>query len=475
MALVENLSPNPCLKVGASGWFGPSGWARVAFGDPSLPRDAVWTGTLNGDIATPRFSVTPGKYYRAAVWGRTVAPSIFSTGLNWYSTGGYIAYSAGNDYNQAGNTTAVFDSGVGLAPVGADEGLLNLAGIDGEAQFTALIVREFDTLGEASAADMSYFDGDTSGAVWDAGSDGTSTLDTGNSSAAAFTLPAPTLRVAAAQRTTAASAAFTLPGLSLSVGLTAQITYDDTRGRIRIQVDGLIPSVIRAVVYARRQGSNRWLEIRGGRVAVIGGSFQRTVDHYEFVAGTTMEYRVVGLSSPELVPDVVVQSRVLTIDAPLTGPWIKFIASPARNRKLKISGNGPVQRASRNAVYPVAGRVDPVVVTDVHAARTTSITAITTTTAEGEALDEALSSGALAFLHVPVGSPLPSMYVSVGDYQWSPAPLSEDRLWEIPITEVAAPPLSVVGVGVTYQAMFERYVSYTDAAAAFATYRDSAA
>ncbi|WP_181778923.1 hypothetical protein [Pseudonocardia pini] len=474
MALVHNLSPNPSLKTSGTGWFGPSGWARVAFGDPTLPRPAVWKGTTAGDIATPRFAVTPGKYYRAAVWMRNLAPTIFDTAINWYASGGaYLTYSAGNAYNRTGDTTFQADSGVALAPAGAAEGLLNIVGLDGAAEFTAVIVREFDTALAASAADMTFFDGDSARAVWDVGTNGKSTLDTGSTFTLPMTVTPPVGRIVGAKARGRFEIAMNLAPPRGAIGLTAQVSYDDVRGRIRIHVGGLVPEAIRAVVFARAQGTTKWAEIRGGRVALVGNAFQRTVDHYEFTAGAVMEYKIVAYSTPENVPPEIVQQRVLTVRDDLSGAWLKFIVAPLSNRKVTLGEWDAFERQARSDIYPVSGRRDPVVVTDSHTAKTTTLRFYTQSLAERDALDEALGQGLPAFLQTPARLALPSMYISIGSYRWERTRRRGFRhMFTVPVTEISAPPLSVYGAGMTWQMLMDRYDTWADVVEAYDSWRD---
>jgi hypothetical protein len=112
-------------------------------------------------------------------------------------------------------------------------------------------------------------------------------------------------------------------------------------------------------------------------------------------------------------------------------------------------------------------------VTDVHTSRTTTIKLRTETVQAGEALDEALSAGYPAFLHTPVGLALPTMYVTIGDYDYErPSTYSHVRRWSVDVVEVAPPPPSIYGPPSTWADIIAAYPTWGDVLAAFPTWRD---
>jgi hypothetical protein len=250
--------------------------------------------------------------------------------------------------------------------------------------------------------------------------------------------------------------------MSIATGLIATAIYDDRRGRVRVKAVGLASTVVRAVVSGRPVGKSRWTEVRGGRIAVTAGEFVRPVDDYEY-KGLTMEYRIVALASPENSPDDIVQTKVIQATEIGDDVWLKFIASPYLNRKIHLHSWGDVARNAKNALFQVRGRVGPVAVTDVHDSRTISIQAITPTLAERDALDNALSLGAPILLQTPDSIPCPSMYAVIGGYSWrSLREESTNSLFTIPLTEVSAPPPSIVGVGLTWSIVTGAYGSWSE-------------
>lgn len=476
----QNLAIVPALKIDASLWFPVPSYARITGAHASLPRSTAFAGTTAAQIVCGRAVVTAGLYYVYSVSVRAIAPQTGTLGIDWRTSGNtYLSNTsgAGSDYgvvDMAANSTDRFAI-IGQAPVDAGRMTPVINGVDaGGVQVTAVMVREFATLGEAEAAieadrlASGYFDGDSPGASWD-GADGesTSTSTLGDAALARIDVGRTTIS-AVGVVTTFGSGSLTFGPVSIATGLLATAVYDARRGRIRVDALGLSASVIRAVVYSRPAGRSRWDEVRGGRVTVGSGSrFARKVDDYEFVAGVQMQYRVVALASAENQPDVVVQS--LVIDADRVAPddvWFKFIASPASNRKVLLHDWSDIAHESRNVLHQVRGRSDPIAVTDVHSAASMTVLVITETRAEREALRTSLRQGAPVFFQTPESIECPSMYAVVGSFSVRRlARKSTRHLFTVPLTEVAPPPPSVVGVGVTWAAIIDRYATWGELAA----------
>jgi hypothetical protein len=124
-------------------------------------------------------------------------------------------------------------------------------------------------------------------------------------------------------------------------------------------------------------------------------------------------------------------------------------------------------------VFEVVGRSDPVVVSDVHGSRRTTVEIITPTVTETKALDEALSQGHPVFLQVPADLQLPTMYATVGNFSYERlSPKSVRSRWSIPLIEVAPPPMTLVGSTSTYASVLAEHTSYADILENVDRYRD---
>jgi hypothetical protein len=486
-----NLAIRPSVKNSATNWFGPSGWARIATGvHPSLPRTTAFAGSTPGDVQIDRGACTPGKWYVWSASIRAVAPEpeLYAS-INWYTGASvYISASAGPAYNITGATTTRIVSGVGLAPANAATIRPNIVGVAGELQVTALLIEEYASEAAANAALAAhataayYFDGDGDGA----GNTGAAYAWTGTNGSSVSTTTAGTIPTASVpfapmgitglgQRGIRASAVVDFAPMRIATGLIATASYDGRRGRVRVKVVGLSSNVVRAVVFSRPVGTGRWTEVRGGRVAVVGGALVRPVDDYEYRGGADMQYRIQALASPENSPDDIVQTKIITVTGIPDVFWLKFIASPYLNRRVKFHKFSDVGRRSKNATFSVRGRVGPVQVTDVHDGREMSIQLVTKTVEERDGLDQALQLGAPILWQAPNSHACPSMYAVVGDYSWRPLSALEGRfhaLFTIPLTEAEAPPPSIVGVGLTWSVLTQQYATWEELADSVGSWRE---
>lgn len=484
MVVIHNLHTNPALKIANSPttYFGPVGWARSAALHASLPRATGWTGTAAGDPVAGRFGCSPGKYYSVTVSVRFVAAASAVYLAADFKTSGNAFISTGfsSEYNQGAATTIRLGA-VMLAPANADHADLIISGLDGEAQITAGMVREFDTNGAAVAAladdilPANYADGDSAGGAWD-GADGTSTSTiTRNAPASGVALFAALAAAGAGIRTTTGTGLALFAPLLASSGLIPSAQYDRRRGRIRVSVAGLAASVVRVIVYGRPVGTSRWLVVRGGKVTVTAGVMARPVDDYEYVAGTGMEYRIDALSTLENQPDHVVQSTTAIVPDTEERAWLKFIPAPWTNVQVEIVvDDWQLSQDARSEIHEIAGTSPPVVVSDVHSSTRTSIRFKTSTLPELQALRAALSQGAPAYLQTPDSIPFPTMYVSIGNHsatRWG-GRHSTRYLTTVALTEVAAPPPSVVPSGITWGILADQYATWGDVADAFTTWED---
>lgn len=477
-----NLAIRPSVKSSATNWFGPSGWARIATGvHASLPRTTAFAGSSTGDIQMDRGDAIPGKWYVWSASIRAVSPQAsLSANIDWYNGAStYLSTSNGPGYDLSGATTARLVSGVGLAPAGAATVRPNLVGVDGSAQLTALLIEQYDSEADANAALAAhataayYFDGDGDGT----GNTGAAYAWTGTSGSSTSTTTAgsvPTARITFGAMTMSGlgrrvhggqAARVDFAPMRIATGVIVTAVYDGRRGRVRVKAVGLSSDVVRVIVYARPLGTGRWSEVRGGRMAVAAGALLRPVDDYEYRGGAAMQYRVVALASAENTPDDIVQTKILTVTDIPDVAWLKFIASPYLNRRVKIHDWSEVGRKSKNASFSVRGRKGPVQVTDVHDGRAMTVEVITATVAERDALDAALSDGAPVLFQTPDNISCPTMYAVVGDFSWkslSRQPGRERALFTIPLTEADPPPLSIVGVGLTWATVVSQYATWQE-------------
>ncbi|EHR62628.1 hypothetical protein [Saccharomonospora cyanea] len=168
--------------------------------------------------------------------------------------------------------------------------------------------------------------------------------------------------------------------------------------------------------------------------------------------------------------------ETVTVTPTASGYWIKNVRRPNLNRKTTVIGVGDISRPSRAGVFDVAGRGDPIAVTEVQGSRRTSLTVRCATVGEADTLDRTLATGdVLLFQGDGPECPVPTMYGVTGvvrQYRPSQRPDSTVRYVEIPVTEVAAPDLSVFVGTVTWADIVNQFATWADLIAAEPTWSD---
>jgi hypothetical protein len=487
-----NLAVNPALKSNATGWTGPSGWVRSTSVSSALPRTTGFEGTTVGDVLCPRAAVSAGQSYYWAISVKANSALHTEFYVNYYAalSGGSFVGNAGTGPSQqiilASGASARFVIGPFVTPAGAVSGNIKINDVDASCEITAYQVEL------ASTYAGTYFDGDSTGATWD-GTAGNSTstlreIGSGSGSstqtvqiAEAFTVtptavgPVTTEPVTVRDRWEMVATGFVQQTLSLRESwLITALEWDPVRGRNRISAFTFSIDVVQARVSRRPVTGGAWQLVRGGTVDVVGGFMSRRVDDYEFPSGVDLEYRIEGVTSVS-AGSVVAQVATVRRRSTADHVWLKFVAQPALNRRLDFMGRTDITRSSRTAVYDVINRADPVVVSDVHLSRRFTITVKAENQADTDALDYALSRGLPCYLQIPATINCPSIYAVVGDYQFeAPARLSRRNVFTIPLTEVAAPPPSVVPPHATWQSLMDQYPAWDDVVAAASKWLDIA-
>jgi len=475
VATRTNLAPNPALKVNATGWTAVdnlgstlSDWVRSTAVSATLPRTTGFKGTSAGDVLPPRAAVSAGQSYMWAVSVRALTDLSANMLVNYYtavSGGSFVANSGPTTpLVLASGATSRFVVGPYTVPATAVAGYLKLNDLDGAAEVTAYQVELASTFG-------AYFDGDSPGASWD-GTAGNSTstireLDDAFIVSDGFSkVETPIGPVAPDSFTVSETFGFDASGfiteaIQVRDGfLIASLEWDPVRGRNRVSAFTFAPEVARARVSRRPAAGGLWQPVRGGTVDVTNGLMARKVDDYEFPSGVDLQYRIEGVTGAS-AGQLVVQSAVVSRQSVADAVWLKFITQPALNRRLDFMGRSDIARDARTAVFQVQGRSDPVVVSDVHSSRTFTIRVATHTRSDTDALDHALSQGLPCYLQVPAGINCPSVYAVVGSYSFEPPALKSARnVWTIPLTEVSAPPPSIVSPQATWQQLLDLYPSW---------------
>jgi hypothetical protein len=492
-----NDSPNPWLKYDATGCYGGSRLSTTSLPSPDgVSRNYCYNMPSGGAQCTlPEVAAVAGKKRAHAMWVRARdAAKTLTVELQTYNGGAFIATSASATFSLAKDTWTRVNVNLPAAPAGTTS-VRTVLSTDGTSTFDAslMLFENQDSIDPWIAENggvppLDYFDGDTPGASWN-GANGNSastkaaaTTTVQQAGADTFTLtesaalsqgPAGLDGAALADTGVVDAAVAGADAVAFRDGaLVIALGYDEQRGRVRIDAHGFDPAVVRAVVLAKAANAHTFTEVRGGRRAVTGGQLARPVDDYEYAAGMATTYQVLGLTTPDGMPDVVGQQALVTRDDTLDVCWLKFIPAPYLNRRITLADWGDVERQARAGRFDVVGQAEPVVVLDVHSGRSVKVQLRTRDAAERDQLDHALGQGMPLFLHTPAGIALPSLYAAVGDYSWRrTARRSQQAVFDIALTEVAPPPPSVVSPPSTWRQILDTYPTWADLLAALPTWQ----
>lgn len=177
-----------------------------------------------------------------------------------------------------------------------------------------------------------------------------------------------------------------------------------------------------------------WTAVRGAAELAPG---EITVYDYEFTPDVLNYYRIRPGFAGSITP---------VID----GVWLKNPVRPALNRKVTPADMGDVTRPGRGGAFRVAGRPDPIAVTEVRGGPTFPLILRVDGQAELQAILAALAPGDVMLVQAPAAGRLavvPTSYVTVGDTRER---LLGDvdlalRALELPCTQVTAPGPEVTG------------------------------
>lgn len=243
--------------------------------------------------------------------------------------------------------------------------------------------------------------------------------------------------------------------------------FSDAAGRVAVSVGG-VPAGATAVHFERSINSITWSDVRGGQAVVVVGSLASIYD-YEYADGVTNYYRATFLNSL----GGIMSRSVGSVTPAQTGVWLKNPVRPYLNTKVTVVDFAAVTRKSRSGVFDIIGRTNAVAVTDLMSGRGTSITLRTTSHATADTLDLMIAVGEVLFLQPPYQAAPPTMYAVPGDASRGRVAMgSAVRVFDLPLTEVAQPDLTLAAVQSTWQTVINTYATWNDLIAAKATWAD---
>ncbi|MFF1684504.1 MULTISPECIES: hypothetical protein [unclassified Streptomyces] len=199
------------------------------------------------------------------------------------------------------------------------------------------------------------------------------------------------------------------------------------------------------------------------------------ITDYEAPLGVPVQWRVT-IQAPVGTQRQSFTSDALTLDAETLDVWLKDPGLPARSCSATVQTLPDWQRSARQGVNQVRGRARPIVISDVRSSRTGSVTLVTHTEEERDALWWVLDSGRTLLLQWPPGWGERDVYVSIGEVtEAHVTELAEhsDRAWTLALTEVDRPFGGIVGsADRTWQTIAGSNATWLDALAGATTWLD---
>ena len=246
-------------------------------------------------------------------------------------------------------------------------------------------------------------------------------------------------------------------------------TYDGVLSRIKLAGTALGASATYAVFDRTIDGGITYTTVRGGSAAPVASQLAN-LDDYEFPVGVAITYRVRSYNAS----NVLQQTFTTAITQGLTQPWLKVPAAPFLNQPVEVVGAQNKARRTRAGVFDIKGRTNPVVVSDVASSWGFTLQLLTRTAGAYSNLDYLFASGEVLLLQLPAGEEnrVPAGYLAVvGDIgEESLLRRSWNRVWSVPVQQVAAPGVDVVGSAYTWGSAVADYATWTSLIAANATW-----
>ncbi|PXY17344.1 hypothetical protein [Prauserella flavalba] len=172
-------------------------------------------------------------------------------------------------------------------------------------------------------------------------------------------------------------------------------------------------------------------------------------------------------------PADLLSSEQTTVTPAMTRVWIKNLQRPYLNRAVTPTDFSDITRPARAGVFDVVSRSLPVAVTDLRGSRRYTLTITAANLDIAEELEYCFATGEPVLVHVPAGCPFPGMYAVIGDLRIEKhSKRTRRRFFDLPLTEVAAPPATIVGETVLWADIVAAFPTWADLVAEEPTWSD---
>lgn len=237
---------------------------------------------------------------------------------------------------------------------------------------------------------------------------------------------------------------------------TAQPTNDPPRVQLDVTETGT--PVISAVTINRTDVDGRVRPVRttdGGPLPVSGGVAQ--IFDYEIPYGTTATYQVVENNAPTA-------GATLDVDV----PWLIHLGVPSRSLTIDLRKGSHDQEEwdIDQAVFPILGRSEPIVITGTtRTAPASSLIAGTDTLGDRQAMKDLLADGSVLLLNVSpdLGLGLDTAYIAVGKVSSKRrSDVGTDPYWDLQMPyQVVSRPAGGTRAAVTWADVAAKYATWS--------------
>lgn len=253
---------------------------------------------------------------------------------------------------------------------------------------------------------------------------------------------------------------------------TLTIVPQDDQGRIKVRANHVGSPTWDFVTIQRTLDGTTWTDLRSAsRAPTSGHNF--VVFDYEAGNGQPVQYRARAIidSGGDIASDW------STVSAPAfwesDDTWLKSPLDPTLNMLVKIKGIPTLKRRIVRGVIDIAGRPDPIVVSDVRKLVEGDVTFVALDETDLDALAALLDLGQTLLLQTPVEDGWGSRYIACGDSdedRVSRRAKEPSRLLSVPFNEVLAPVGDVESFGITWDDVVAAYADWDAVEAAYTSW-----
>lgn len=226
--------------------------------------------------------------------------------------------------------------------------------------------------------------------------------------------------------------------------MSASITATPNNASAFISLTANVDATANTVSVVRNNPDGSTSPVRGATNQPTGGATVLAFFDYEAPLDQTVTYGLTVDSNPA------VTSAPVKITTDGQTFWLKNVAQESLSVKVQVSSMSPIARRARIlATYPVLGRANPVIISDVRSGREGTMVLNTANLMDAEALIALFAQGNALFFQAPASAAFKDMYFMPKDVTetWLGVASATDRFFEVPFVEVDSPTDALVALG----------------------------